>query len=245
MLAFLCNSTAMESSSFIFRQHFETESSTYTYILADAKTNEAIIIDPVLETVDRDLKVLEELGLKLLYSFETHVHADHITGAEIIRKRTGAKTAIGKGSKVDCADILLEDGQELSFGSHKIRALSTPGHTDSCTSYVVGTRVFTGDTLLIRGTGRTDFQQGNSEKMFESVRNKLFTLPSDTLVYPAHDYKGMTCSSIGEEIKFNPRLGMSKTKEEFVEIMRNLKLADPKRIQEAVPANMQCGRKIG
>lgn len=225
----------------IFYQLFEHESSTYTYIIADPVTREAAIIDPVFETLERDMKLIEELGVKLKYILDTHIHADHITAAGEIRKRTGAKSAVSANAKVDCVDIPLENGQELFLGDHKITALATPGHTNSCMSFVFEGRVFTGDALLIRGTGRTDFQQGSSEKLFESVTKNLFSLPEDTQVYPAHDYRGQTSSTVEMEKKFNPRLGMNKTKNEFIKTMAELKLANPKKIHEAVPANMVCG----
>ena len=226
----------------IFYQLYEHESSTYTYIIADSKSKEAAIIDSVIETIDRDLNLIEELGLKLKYVLDTHVHADHITASGEIRKRTGAKTALSKDAKVECVDILLEDGQELLLGSKIIKSIATPGHTDSCMCYLFENALFSGDTLLIRGTGRTDFQQGSSTKMFENVRTKLFSLPDQTLMYPGHDYKGQTSSTIGLEKNFNPRLGLSKTKEDFVKIMAELKLANPKKIHQAVPANLACGK---
>jgi sulfur dioxygenase len=227
----------------IFHQLFEQQTSTYTYLLGCEKTREAVLIDPVLETVDRDLKLIEELGLKLVYVLDTHVHADHVTAAGEIRKRLGVKTVVSAKSQVDCADLSLAHGERLKFGEIEVIALHTPGHTDSCASYLVGDRVFTGDALLIRGCGRTDFQQGSSSKLFDSVRQNLFTLPPETLVYPAHDYKGLSSSTIGTEMRCNPRLGMSKSKEDFVKIMSELKLADPKNMAAAVPANMACGQK--
>ncbi len=228
----------------IFHQLFDKESSTYTYLLADSSTREGILIDPVLDNVDRDLRILRELDIKLLYVFDTHIHADHITGAGEIRTKTGAKTAVGKGSNVDCADIMLKDGQEIKFGSHTLRVITTPGHTDSCVSYLVGDKVFTGDALLIRGTGRTDFQQGSSTKLYESITTKLFALPPETIIYPAHDYKGQDCSSVAEEMKFNPRIKNGVTEEEFVKTMSELKLSQPAKIHEALPANMACGKRI-
>ncbi len=226
----------------IFYQLFEHESSTYTYLIADPATGEAALIDPVIETVERDLKLIEELGLRLKYVIDTHIHADHITGAGVIRKRTGAQTAVSAHAHVDCADISLRDGDELFLGQMRIQALATPGHTDSCMSFIFGNKVFTGDALLIRGTGRTDFQQGSSGKLYDSVHEKLFRLPPDTQVYPAHDYRGQTASTIALEMKFNPRLGMGQSKNDFIKTMAELKLDKPKKIHEAVPANMACGK---
>ena len=229
---------------YLLKQFFEPESSTYTYFLIDRESNEAIIIDPVLETLNRDLEYIKETKLKVKYILDTHIHADHITSAGKLREELQSKTAIGKGANVECVDINLNNGDSLFLGDLEIKAISTPGHTDSCTSYYIEKLniVFTGDTLLIRGNGRTDFQQGSSEKLFESI-HKLFNLPESTVVYPAHDYKGRNCTTIEEEKKYNPRIGNNKTKEEFINIMSNLNLAQPKKIQEALPANLACGKK--
>lgn len=227
----------------IFHQLFEHESSTYTYLLADKESKEAVLIDPVIETVERDLNLIKELGLKLKYVLDTHVHADHVTAAGEIRKRTGAQTAVGKGARVECVDLSLTDGQELQFGSFKIKALETPGHTNSCMSFLVDNMVFTGDAMLVRGTGRTDFQGGSAEKLFDSITGKLFSLPEETIVYPGHDYRGHSSSSILQEKQHNPRIGGGKTKSEFTQIMKELKLAHPKKIHEALPANMACGAR--
>lgn len=225
----------------IFYQLFENESSTYTYLLADTESKEAIIIDPVFETRERDLKLIEELGLKLKYVLETHVHADHITSSSEIRKRTGALIGLSDAYEMSCPDIRLHEGKELTFGPYKIEVIHTPGHTHGCLTYKIDNMIFTGDVLLVRGCGRTDFQQGSSEKLFHSVREKLFKLPDDTIVYPAHDYKGYTKSTIGMEKKFNPRLNLEVGKEKFIDIMTNLNLPYPQKIKEAVPANLQCG----
>lgn len=229
------------SKAMIFHQLYEAETSTYTYLLADPETREAILIDPVLETVERDLKLINEYNYQLKYVIDTHIHADHITGAGEIRKRTGAKTVVSAQAGVQCADVAIKDGELLTFGRFSIKALETPGHTNSCMSYYIDGKVFTGDALLIRGTGRTDFQQGSAEKLYASITGKLFQLPDDTIVYPGHDYRGQTTSSIEMEKKFNPRIGGEKSKADFVQIMSELKLANPKKIHEAVPANMACG----
>lgn len=224
----------------LFYQLFELESSTYTYLLADEDTKEAVLIDPVLETLDRDLKLVSKLGLKLVYVLDTHVHADHITSAGKIREITKTKTCVSKNSGVRCADVLLSDGDELRFGRHTLKVLETPGHTNSCLTYIIGDKLFTGDALLIRGNGRTDFQQGSAEKLYDSIQ-KLFNLTGDFTVYPAHDYIGQTKTTIELEKKFNPRIGNGKSKAEFVKTMSQLKLANPKKIMEAVPANIVCG----
>lgn len=224
-------------------QLFEAETSTYTYILADQKTKEAVIIDPVLETVDRDEKLLNEMGFKLKYILDTHVHADHVTGAGELRSRTNAKTCVSADAGVDCVDQPLQDGEEVQFGEFRVKAISTPGHTDSCMSYYCEGMIFTGDALMIRSAGRTDFQQGSPEKLYRSITQKLYTLPSETEVYPGHDYRGFTKSSIALEKQHNPRIGVRRTQDEFVKIMNELKLANPKKIHEAVPANLLCGRK--
>ena len=226
----------------IFRQFFESDSSTYTYILADPSNRQAAIVDPVDLSFERDLQFVKELGLNLTHLIETHVHADHITSANKFKDWKGdIKTVVSKVSGANYQDIAVKDGDIIEVGSLKIKVISTPGHTDGCTSYFVEDRVFTGDTLLIRGCGRTDFQQGSTKRLFESVRTKLFSLPEETLVYPAHDYKGRTCSSIGEEKLHNPRLKLENSFEDFDNIMKSLDLAKPKRIEEAVPANLNGG----
>lgn len=227
----------------LFRQLYDSESSTYTYLLADEESGEAVIIDPVLEKVDRDLQLIEELGLKLIHSIETHVHADHITASSVLRERTGCTSILSANAGVGCADRLVKDGDTIRFGKHELRVLETPGHTNGCLSFVSGDgrMVFTGDALLIRGTGRTDFQQGDSRQLYRSVTEKLFKLPDATLVYPGHDYKGLTVSTIGEERKINPRLGAGKSEVDYVSIMENLGLPYPRKIDVALPANLQCG----
>lgn len=225
----------------IFHQLFELESSTYTYLLACEKTREAILIDPVLETVERDFKLLNELNLKLIYTIETHVHADHVTGVYQLKEKTRSKTIVSKHAGINCADWNISEGEKIKFGNYELQVLETTGHTDSCLSFIIGDMVFTGDLLFIRGTGRTDFQQGDSKKMFYNIREKIFSLPDNTKIYPGHDYKGMSYSTVGEEKQFNPRVSLSKTESDFIEIMNNLKLADPKKLALAVPANLKCG----
>ncbi len=230
----------------IFRQLFEPESSTYTYILGDPTTNDGLIIDPVKETSARDLEQIKELGLNLRWILETHVHADHITGSHIIKQaHPNAQTALSAHSNLDCADRLINDNEEIDFGGFHLKCYTTPGHTNSCMSYFFPRgygMVFSGDTLLIRACGRTDFQEGDPKKLFHSVKEKLFTLPQSTLVFPAHDYNGVTNSTIAEEREHNPRLRDGITIEEFTEIMNHLDLAQPKKINIAVPANLKCGQ---
>ena len=230
--------------SLIFRPLFEKESSTYTYLLADSITKEAIIIDAVAETQQRDIGLIEELALDLRYIIETHVHADHITSScPLKQKFTNAKIVLGESNPVACADILIKDGENLEFGNYSIKAMSTPGHTDGCMSYVVGDKVFTGDALLIRSCGRCDFQGGSAEKLFDSI-SRLFTLPDETYVYPAHDYGGRTVSSIWEEKAFNEMIGGVVDKAEFVRRVNEMELSLPAKIHVAVPANQVCGSKI-
>ena len=229
----------------IFHQLFEKETSTYTYLIADPQTREAVIIDPVIETVDRDVKLISELDLKLKYVLDTHVHADHVTASGELRKRTGAKVGVSSAYDLSCPDLHLEDNQELPLGKMTIKVINTPGHTSGCITYKIGNMIFTGDALLIRGCGRTDFQEGSSNKLFNSVREKLFTLPDETIVYPAHDYKGFTSTTVGLEKRLNPRLKLDINNDEFNTIMANLKLPYPKKIDEAVPANIQCGLALG
>lgn len=225
----------------IFRQFFELESSTYTYLLADPKTKEALIIDPVIETFARDVQAIKELELNLKYILETHIHADHITSSGKLRETLGGEIALSENCKIETADLYLKEDQELNLGEYKIKAIKTPGHTNTCMSYYLAPFLFTGDTLLIRGCGRTDFQDGDSKVLFRSVREKLFTFPNETLIYPAHDYSGRTCSSVAEEKKYNPRLKLEKSEQEFINIMENLNLAEPKKMKLAVPANLKSG----
>jgi sulfur dioxygenase len=225
----------------LFRQLFDRESSTYTYLVADPGTGDAVLIDPVREQVDRDLKLLEELGLRLGYAIETHLHADHVTGASLLRERTGAKTACARNG-APCADLPLSDGDVVHVGSIAIRVQATPGHTDDSVSLVVEGMVFTGDALLIRGNGRTDFQNGDPGQLYDSITQVLFALPDETRIFPAHDYKGMATSTIGEEKKHNARLA-GRSRDEFIAIMNELHLPPPKKLAEALPANRACGRE--
>lgn len=233
----------MERKNLIFRQLFEKETSTYTYLLADKETKEAIIIDPTKDMVERDLDLIKKLNLNLKYILDTHVHADHVTGSNDLREKTGAKIALGIATELKCADILLKDGDELEFGEFKIRAISTPGHTNGCTSYVLEDMVFTGDTMLIGSCGRVDFQQGSAKKIHDSMK-KLFELNDETTVYPGHDYKGFTSSTIGEEKENNEFFKGSANEEKFIERIEEMKLPEPKRIHIAVPSNQTCGKEI-
>lgn len=223
-----------------FRQLFDPESSTYTYILADAERREAVIVDPVRAHCERDLAVLAEMGLKLVWILETHVHADHVTGARALKHRTGARTAVSTHCGATGFDRLIDEGELIVFGDEVVRALATPGHTPGSTCYLWRDRLLTGDTLLIGGCGRTDFQKGSAEALYDSITGKLFALPEDTLVYPGHDYRGRRVSTIGEEKASNPRLA-GKTRAEFVQIMNALDLPEPKQIRIAVPANLEGG----
>ncbi len=224
----------------IFRQLFDSVSCTYTYLIASRSGGEALIIDPVLDKVDRYIQLLNELDLKLVKAVDTHVHADHITGLGALRDRTRCITVMGEKSAVDVVSMRVGDGDPIEIEGISLTGLYTPGHTDDSCSFLMGDRVFTGDTLLIRGTGRTDFQNGDARDQYDSLFNKLLKLPDETLVYPAHDYKGDMVSTIGEEKAFNPRLQVSSV-DEYVDIMANLKLANPKMMDVAVPANLKVG----
>lgn len=223
----------------IFRQLFDEDTSSYTYLIADPHTGEAALVDPVLEQVDRDLQLIEDLGLRLTTVLETHVHADHITGAGKLRERTGCKV-VASHNGASCSDVHVDHDDVIHVGSLAIRALATPGHTDDSLSFHVGNKVFTGDALLIRGCGRTDFQNGDAGQLYDAVQAHLFTLPDETEVYPAHDYKGHTSSTIGEERRHNRRL-VGRSREEFIELMAGLNLPRPRYIDVAVPANRACG----
>lgn len=228
----------------IFRQLFDQESWTYTYLLADADSREAVLIDPVKGQVSAYLQLLRDLGLTLVAALDTHVHADHITGLGELREATGCRSWMGEQSAAPCVSARFAEGSEITFGRHRLRALYTPGHTDDSYSFLLeadGQRyAFTGDTLLIRGSGRTDFQNGSARDQYHSLFGKLLSLPDDTLVYPAHDYKGWTVSTIAEERACNPRLQVAD-EAAYVDLMNNLRLPNPRLMDVAVPANRACG----
>jgi glyoxylase-like metal-dependent hydrolase (beta-lactamase superfamily II)/rhodanese-related sulfurtransferase len=224
----------------IFRQLFDPTSCTYSYLIASRRGAEALIIDPVLEKVDRYLQLIKELDLRLVKAVDTHMHADHITGLGALRDRTRCITVMGEQTKADVVSMRLADGDKLTIEGISLEAIYTPGHTDDSYSFLMGDRVFTGDTLLIRGTGRTDFQNGDPRQQYESLFGRLLRLPDETLVYPAHDYKGDTVSTIGEEKRHNPRLQV-KSVDEYVDLMSKLNLPNPKMMDVAVPANMKVG----
>jgi glyoxylase-like metal-dependent hydrolase (beta-lactamase superfamily II) len=227
----------------ILRQNYDLESGTFTYIVADKESKEAIIIDSVKNNVERDLKVIKELGLNLLYIFDTHVHADHITGAFELKNQTDAKIVIGENNNsVKNVDIYIKDNEEIQIGNFKIKAIMTPGHTDGCTSYNISNMLFTGDTLLIRSTGRTDFQQGNSKQLFQSI-NKLYEFADDTIIFPAHNYQGLSQSSILEEKQYNQFIKKDTSESEFIESMNNRELPLPKKIKVALPLNLKSGEE--
>jgi sulfur dioxygenase len=225
----------------IFRQLFDQDTWTYTYLIADPETKEAALVDPVIEQVERDWKLIQELGLNLKYCLETHIHADHITGTGKLRKLTACQGIVPEQATAECADRKIRDREVVKLGNIEIEAIATPGHTSCHTAYLVdGNHLLTGDALFIRGCGRTDFQLGNPGVQYDSITQRLFTLPDDTLVYPGHDYRGHTVSTIGEEKQLNPRFA-GHTREQFIELMNNLNLPNPKKIMEAVHANSVCG----
>jgi uncharacterized NAD(P)/FAD-binding protein YdhS/glyoxylase-like metal-dependent hydrolase (beta-lactamase superfamily II) len=235
------NPRTIPQTALLFRQLFDPESSTYTYLIADNQTKEAVLVDAVLEQVERDLQVLDDLGLTLRYCLETHIHADHITGAGKLRQQTGCQVIVPQNATARSADYSLTDGETLIIGTVVIEAIATPGHTDSHLAYFVNqTHLLTGDALLIRGCGRTDFQSGNAGILYDTVTQRLFTLPEETLVYPAHDYKGRTVSTIGEEKRLNPRFA-NRSREQFITIMNHLGLSYPQKMHQALPANEYCG----
>jgi glyoxylase-like metal-dependent hydrolase (beta-lactamase superfamily II) len=230
----------------IFRQLFEPQSSAYTYLIGCEDSREAALIDPVLETVERDLQLIAKLGLTLKYTIETHIHADHVTGASRLRERTGCKCALPEKSGADRVDMPVREGEPIRIGSLQLMPLYTPGHTDDHYSYLLEAdgvaRVFTGDALLIDGCGRTDFQNGDAPTLYRSVHDKIFSLVGDTLVYPGHDYQQRHVSTVAQERERNPRLGGGRSLDEFVEIMAGLNLPRPKKMDVAVPANRVCGQ---
>jgi glyoxylase-like metal-dependent hydrolase (beta-lactamase superfamily II)/rhodanese-related sulfurtransferase len=227
----------------IFRQLFDQASSTYTYLLASETSGEAVLIDPVFEQHTRDAALVRELGLKLLFAIDTHCHADHVTGAWLLKHALGTRVALSRTYGAGNVDLPLADGAVIRFGDQSLEVRATPGHTGGCLSFVTGdqTRVFTGDALLIRGAGRTDFQQGNAHQLFRSIRDRILSLPDACAVYPAHDYDGRTASTVGEERVFNPRIGGGAREEDFVGYMDNLGLPHPKQLAIALPANMRSG----
>ena len=226
----------------IFRQLYDHESSTYTYLLAERVGGEALLIDPVKSNVDQYIQLVNEMDMKLVMAVDTHIHADHVTGLGDLRKSTGCISAMGEMSKAECVSLHFKEGEKLKVDNLHLDILYTPGHTDDSYSFVLADRVFTGDTLLIRGTGRTDFQNGDPADQYDSLFHKLLTLPDQTLVYPAHDYHGMTVSTIREEKQHNPRLQVPD-KQAYVELMNSLQLDNPRMMDIAVPANRNCGLK--
>ena len=228
----------------VFRQMFDPRSSTYTYLLADSDTAEAVLIDSVFEQAQRDAALLKELDLKLVFVLDTHCHADHVTGAWILKQWTGARIGVSAHVGAQNADLELHDGDRLPFGGRSLSVRETPGHTDGCVTYVLDdeSMAFTGDCLLIRGCGRTDFQHGSAERLYRSVHERIFSLPDQALLYPAHDYRGLTVTSVAEEKRYNPRLGGDLNAEDFSGYMRNLNLPHPNQIDIAIPANLKCGR---
>jgi len=231
----------------VFRQLFDLQSSTYTYLLGDRASGAAVLIDPVFEQVRRDAALLGELGLKPVATLETHVHADHVTGAWLLKRHTGSRIMLAAASGAEGGDRYLGQDDVVAFGGRRLLVRATPGHTNGCLTYVLDdhSMAFTGDCLLIRGSGRTDFQQGDAAAMYRSIHEQIFTLPDDCLLYPAHDYRGLTVTSAAEERRFNPRIGGEIGIGDFIGYMRNLRLAHPKMIDIAVPANMRCGRPQG
>lgn len=229
------------NSNIIFRQLLDEKTWTYSYIIGDLSSKQAVIIDPVSDKVDRDMKLLQELNLSLTYILDTHIHADHVTGSGTLRAKTGAKIAMGIWAHIAKPDILLKDNDVLSIGEIQITTRETPWHTDGCISFLIDDMVFTGDALLIRKTGRTDFQQGSPEKLFHSIKEKIYTLPESTKIYPGHDYTGQIMSTVAEEKQYNTRIKADTKVEELKEILDALKLDYPKYIDIALPANMKLG----
>ena len=227
----------------IFRQLFDSNTYTYTYLIGCEQTREAAIIDPVLDNLNTYLQLLDQLQLTLTYALDTHTHADHITALGALRDQTGCITLMGEQSQAACISRTIKNNDFIMIGQYKITALYTPGHTDESYSYLMNDRIFTGDTLLIRGTGRTDFQAGDAAASYQSITEILFKLPDGLMVYPGHDYKGWTVSTIGEEKQYNPRLS-GKSREDYIDIMNTLNLPDPKMMDIAVPSNLRCGQLL-
>jgi len=223
------------------RQLFDPESSSYSYLLWDADTLDAALIDPVRNMVVRDIQLIRELGLSLRYTLETHIHADHITGSGILRSALNSMVLVHENCRSKCPDVLLKDGDRLPLGGSRIDVIHTPGHTDSDVSYLIPGMAFTGDSLLIRSCGRTDYQSGDAGTLFDSITRRLFTLPGDTIVYPGHDYNGRACSTIAEEKAYNPQLGNGTSRNKFISIMQNLQIEQPLSIHDTLPSNLQCG----
>ena len=232
------------TKSIIFKQLFDQTSSSFSYLLADPDSREALFIDTVYERHERDLALVRELELRLLACLETHCHADHVTGAWLMKHITGCQIMASESSNIEMLDRGLDQGSRVQFGAHVLTVMETPGHTDGCISFLLEeeSMVFTGDSLLIRGCGRTDFQQGSAQKLFHSIKDRLFALPDECIVYPAHDYSGRTASSIGEEKKLNPRIGGEANENDFVGYMDNIQLPHPMQLEIAVPANIKAGR---
>lgn len=223
------------------RQLFDPESSTYSYLVWDKDSREAALIDPVQDQVNRDISLIRELNLKLKYTLETHLHADHVTGSGTLRQTFNSIVLVHENTRTKCADVQIKGGDFIPLGTGRIYVLYTPGHTDGDVSYLIPGTVFTGDALLIRDCGRTDFQSGDAGTLYDSIMQQLFTLPDDTLIYPGHDYEGRSYSTVIEEKLHNPRIGNNKSRDDFIEIMNGLKLDPPQRIHEALPSNLRCG----
>lgn len=228
----------------IFKQFFEPNTCTFTYLLACEKTKQAVLIDTVEAEVPTYMQALAEQDLKLVYTLETHVHADHVTGADSLRQKLGSKSVVHRDAGAMCGDLLVTDGVHLIVGSLDLEVRYTPGHTNGCISFFAGDRIFTGDSLLIGGCGRTDFQSGDSGMLYDSIHAQIFSLAYDVIIYPGHDYNGNTQSTVGNERKNNKRLGDNRSREDFIKIMSELKLAYPKYIDVALPANQACGRVV-
>lgn len=234
----------MHGALVIFRQLYDRSTCTFSYLLADPGTREAVLIDPVAELLERDATLIEQLDLTLRYTLETHIHADHVTSSGALRQRLGSRVVVSAAAGAQGADVEVRHGDTVTFGRRALGVRATPGHTSTCITYVTDDErmAFTGDALFVRGCGRTDFQDGSSDQLYDSVWEQILSLPDDTLLYPGHDYRGNTVTSVGEEKRHNPRLGGGRTKEQFAAIMAGLDLAEPARIKIAVPANLRCGQ---